>query len=740
MKHLLAGVCLGGATVAGLSGCAIGQPAFDPASTLFLTWSGNPCTTMTVQWLEAGDLPEAVSGSATAADVAFRLPKLDGVTIDGDKTDWGIHGTRLDYLARPDGGWPDPTGFSATAKLAWSDAGLLALVRVVDDEATEAEHDDELWTADGVELFLANRYDGETSVQVIVAPGMDEERPTLRTQVMDRRGGDKPEPVRVDAASSKTDDGYVVELLLHWNDVVDAEPGATPAVQLIVNDKDGPFDREQLAWFPGVDTYADLRQTQRVMLGISKTDNDDTVRAMVMARVAGESDERHDKIKPGTVLLDFGGEPRLIGETVTVRSGGFELAEVKLDRVMGFAGRVVPLPPPPPDEGGASQRWSAVTVELDDRVVARAKLDDAVWRVPGVSKAALVAAVDGNDNVVHEATSVAKPFGDTGLFVQRLDFVGLQPGTTYEAVIDGTDQAFRFRTAPVRLDAPLVFAEGGDVGTEDEYVVPLHRHAAAWAPLFGLVGGDLAYGNGTDEKAWVEYLQLWHKHMQSRSDTDQAPRLIPMLVTIGNHEVPGGFAKRRHDAPFYYALFDGLYDTRNYATLDFGEPAYLSLILLDSGHTSRVRGWQTDWLAEALPPRESVPHLFAAYHVPAYPSHRTVNDGPRGAVRRAVRVNWVPLFERHGVDAVFEHDDHTYKRTRLRDGKIVPDGTPRSVLYLGDGAWGKGGRPVRERDYLEVAEAKRHVIRVEIRPDGSQHFRAVDVRGETIDTASNPPR
>ena len=64
-------------------------------------------------------------------------------------------------------------------------------------------------------------------------------------------------------------------------------------------------------------------------------------------------------------------------------------------------------------------------------------------------------------------------------------------------------------------------------------------------------------------------------------------RLIPMVACIGNHEVDGGYGKPREKAPFFYALFDGLFPETGYATLDFGD--YLSLVLLDTGHTSPDR-------------------------------------------------------------------------------------------------------------------------------------------------------
>ena len=107
--------------------------------------------------------------------------------------------------------------------------------------------------------------------------------------------------------------------------------------------------------------------------------------------------------------------------------------------------------------------------------------------------------------------------------------------------------------------------------------------------------------------------------------------MIPLVACLGNHEVNGGYKGTRSDATFFLPLFDGLYKDTTYAALDFGD--YLSLVLLDTGHVSPVGGEQTDWLDDVLRDREERPHLFAVNHVPAYPSVRNPETGPRRQAR-----------------------------------------------------------------------------------------------------------
>lgn len=166
---------------------------------------------------------------------------------------------------------------------------------------------------------------------------------------------------------------------------------------------------------------------------------------------------------------------------------------------------------------------------------------------------------------------------------------------------------------------------------------------------------------------------------------------------------------------------------QGYQVLDFGN--YLSLIILDSGHTHPIPGAQTQWLYQTLKEREHIPHKFALYHVPAYPARRNY----KGKISPVIRQQWVPIFEQFGLTAAFEHHDHVYKRSQLiRKGKVDSEG----VLYLGDGGWGirkcKSPKSPKKTWYLAKTAAAQHVIVVTIEPD-HRHYAAIDRNGNFID-------
>jgi hypothetical protein len=214
-------------------------------------------------------------------------------------------------------------------------------------------------------------------------------------------------------------------------------------------------------------------------------------------------------------------------------------------------------------------------------------------------------------------------------------------------------------------------------------------------------------------------------------------RLIPMIACIGNHEVNGGYNKPRSRAPFFYSLFDGLFPETGFATLDFGD--YLSLVLLDTGHTSPIGGAQADWLEKTLRARKDHPNVMVVNHVPAYPSYRKMlrKDGKPGT-GAGNRKHWVPLFEKYRVPVVLEHHDHTFKRTRpLLGGRAHANG----VLYLGDGSWGRLRTPNTPEKVPYLAASNRDYHLSLHRIQGKERFHlALDERGRVMDVCRTAQR
>lgn len=287
-----------------------------------------------------------------------------------------------------------------------------------------------------------------------------------------------------------------------------------------------------------------------------------------------------------------------------------------------------------------------------------------------------------------------------------VELSGLKADKKYEFILDDSEETYAFKTLPSSLTRPIKFVVGGDIYHDEIAIVEQMNHIAAkHNPDFALLGGDIAYSGSIltlfneESKRWVDFLKSWSKTMKQSDGT-----LIPMVTTIGNHDINGRYDQTPEYALFYYFLFP-TYSSTGYRVIDFGD--YLSLWVLDSGHACPVQGEQTGWLEKTLQEKEGVPYKFALYHVPAYPSVRSY-DNKRSTM---VRNFWTPLFDKYGLTVAFEHHDHAYKRTHLlKEGKVSGKG----VLYVGDGAWGveKPRIPKSPKDlwYLAASSQKRHIV------------------------------
>lgn len=329
------------------------------------------------------------------------------------------------------------------------------------------------------------------------------------------------------------------------------------------------------------------------------------------------------------------------------------------------------------------------------------------------------------------APTVPKPYPFSDFKVFRAELTGLNPGAEYQFRIGKESPTYRFRTMPAKATNAISFISGGDCGA-NAHAVANNIQAARQDPAFAVIGGDLAYENGKSLAVHMAFLKNYSKTMVARGG-----RLIPMLACLGNHEVNGSYGTKRGNAPFFYSLFDGLYPESGYASLDFGD--YLSLVMLDTGHTTLIEGEQTAWLERTLKARKDHPHVMVVNHVPAYPSARKA-EGTLGVGGTGVgnRKHWVPLFEKYRVPAVLEHHDHTFKRTKpLIGGLAHKDG----VLYLGDGSWGKIRAPQPPERLTMMARVSQEYHLSLHRLQGEERFHlALSEEGRIMDVARSGQR
>ncbi len=332
------------------------------------------------------------------------------------------------------------------------------------------------------------------------------------------------------------------------------------------------------------------------------------------------------------------------------------------------------------------------------------------------------------------ASGTSTPLYDSSLLVHTVELTNLQPGATYRFRIDCS--AYEHRFATLNPNQPIRFAVGGDLYHFLSPFKRMSKQIAKTDPDFVIIGGDIAYTHGFKTlfkkknwkiKRWQSFFKAW-THIMKTSDG----RIIPMLPILGNHDIRISPSDPEFKKVLFYQLFAMPEPHKSYRVLDVGTT--LSLIFLDTAHHHPIEGSQAVWLQEKLAERTQIPFKLAAYHIAAFPSRYAFSD----ARATRMRSTWVPLFERYGLRAAFEHHNHTFKRTHpIKAGQVDPTG----ILYLGDGSWGVPPRAVhspRKTWYLAKAKKTNCFWLTTLHPDTCL-FQAFNQQGKLLDEFSLSP-
>jgi len=268
----------------------------------------------------------------------YDIPRLDGVTVDGKDDDWARGGFLIDLLA-PAQMPPRPaTDFSARARLAWCDRGVLMLVEVQDTQWAESPDVASLSKGDSVEVFLAPRRGDDSCCHWVIAPGMAEGQPEVRSQFREARlkqlRGGKTD---IQAARTRTAGGYMLEVLLPFEALgLSPKEGDEMGLQFWVNDADRSGSAAKATWHPKTDTHNRHWSMNRIRLASRAS-------APVAARVIAAVNARR-----GQVNLDVLAPKASAGKTVSLRQDQRVLGSAALHTAQGGyaqASFTLPLPP-----------------------------------------------------------------------------------------------------------------------------------------------------------------------------------------------------------------------------------------------------------------------------------------------------------------------------------------------------------------------------------------------------------
>jgi 3',5'-cyclic AMP phosphodiesterase CpdA len=288
----------------------------------------------------------------------------------------------------------------------------------------------------------------------------------------------------------------------------------------------------------------------------------------------------------------------------------------------------------------------------------------------------------------------------TEVRVNHARITNLMPDTDYiyAAVHDGANpQLGALRTAP-RGRGAFRFTSFGDqatptlknlVGrsyTSDNRGSPAAGDMTAaverMAPLFNLVNGDLCYANLAADR-----IRTWSDWFENNS---RSARYRPWMPAAGNHENESGNGPVGYGAyQTYFAVPDSGAEAELrglWYAFTAGSVRLISLnnddICYQDGGNFYVRGYsggaQKRWLEHELASARAdrgIDWVVVCMHQTAISTADRTNGADLG-----IRQDWLPLFDRYGVDLVVCGHEHHYERSYSIRGAAPTDTlTPQPV-------------------------------------------------------------
>lgn len=239
------------------------------------------------------------------------------------------------------------------------------------------------------------------------------------------------------------------------------------------------------------------------------------------------------------------------------------------------------------------------------------------------------------------------------------------PSGLGEEVLKITSESYVFKTA-VRGNTPFCFAVYGDSRSNVECHTRIAEAIAQKRPDIVLHVGDLV-ADGKNYKNWGS--EFFEPAKKLFSNT-------PFYIAIGNHE------KNAH----WFYDFVSYPEPENYYSFDYGNAHFT---IIDSNRADQKRidtseyrpgSTQYKWLEKDLKDSKSE-WKFIFFHHPPYSS------SPHFPEKSCKKVRVLsPLFEKYGVDIVFNGHVHNYERSYpIKNNKID---MKQGVIYLVTGGGG----------------------------------------------------
>ncbi|MEK7398537.1 MAG: metallophosphoesterase [Candidatus Poribacteria bacterium] len=292
--------------------------------------------------------------------------------------------------------------------------------------------------------------------------------------------------------------------------------------------------------------------------------------------------------------------------------------------------------------------------------------------------------------------------------IHEIKITGLEPGKLYRYQVSYGKikiPVSTFKTVPPDGTKEFRLAVYGDSRSNPAIHSKVAKLMLDSNPDLVINTGDIVL-SGNDYERWKNEF-----FMPLRNVIDH----VPIYVTLGNHE---------RNSPNYYNYLS-LPNNESYYSFDYANAHFICLNTNSGSAPYDESSPQYKWLIDDLEKNKgNNKWLIVFFHAPLFRAHLT-----RGIEQQ--RYLWQPLFDKYGVDLVFNGHDHNYTRT-------YPIGylsnTPKKGVY--HIVSGGGGASLYDlasgRSYIKISDKVNHAIIMEF--SGDNMIAAVqDANGKIID-------
>jgi len=268
-------------------------------------------------------------------------------------------------------------------------------------------------------------------------------------------------------------------------------------------------------------------------------------------------------------------------------------------------------------------------------------------------------------------------------YIHEVELTGLTPSTKYYYIAGSTSDGFTaeasFTTGPVPSAScgSMKFAFLADnrpdpiFGGGDNWP-QIMGQAANHKPAFMLNGGDLVI-DGDKIDQWLKLLG-W---------TTAVAKSIPFMPAMGNHDTgPGAGDNANYNQIFALPRSTGTKgsNTEDYYYFTYGNAIFVALNTENYKAGSIPFADQAAWL-DAVFTANPKKWKFVYFHKPVYTTGTVVSHPPNEENQNAA---FVPVFDKHHVDVVFQSHNHWYER--FEPSACATKGTPGSANPCSVGA------------------------------------------------------